>query len=181
MKIIDTSLPDVKLFEPTVFGDERGFFLESFHEKRFADVLGGHYDFVQDNHSFSSKGVLRGLHYQIENPQGKLIRIVTGEVFDVAVDMRKNSETFGKWAGFILSSKNKRIAWVPPGFAHGFIVLSETADFLYKCTDYYNPSADRCLIWNDPKVGIEWPALEPLLSAKDANGKSFDEADYFIR
>lgn len=180
MKIHDTALPDVKLLEPQVFGDDRGFFLESFHQKRFNDAIGKDIAFVQDNHSFSSKGVLRGLHYQLENPQGKLIRIVSGEVYDVAVDMRKSSPTFGKWVGFTLSAKNKLTAWIPPGFAHGFLVLSDTADFLYKCTDYYNPASDRCLIWNDPTVGIEWPAsIEPLLSPKDAVGKTFLTADYY--
>lgn len=180
MKIIDTDLPDVKLFEPIVYGDDRGFFLESFHQKRFNEAVGKDYTFVQDNHSFSAKGVLRGLHYQLQNPQGKLIRILSGEVFDVAVDMRKDSPSYGKWAGFILSAANKRSAWVPPGFAHGFLVLSDTADFLYKCTDYYNPLADRCLIWNDVTVGIQWPeTISPLLSPKDALGKTFLEADTF--
>lgn len=180
MKIHDTALPDVKLFEPQVFGDDRGFFLESFHQKRFNEALKKEVHFVQDNHSYSSQGVLRGLHYQLENPQGKLIRILSGEVYDVAVDMRKDSPTFGKWAGFNLSAKNKLTAWIPAGFAHGFLVLSETADFLYKCTDYYNPKADRCLIWNDPTVGITWPeGVEPLLSPKDAAGSPFLTADYY--
>lgn len=170
MKIIDTDLPEVKILEPRVFGDERGFFLESYNKKDFKKLLDIDYEFVQDNHSRSVKGVLRGLHFQTENPQGKLVKIVSGEVFDVAVDVRKDSPNFGKWTGMILSAENKRMAWVPPGFAHGFLVLSETCDFLYKCTDFYNPSAERCLIWNDPTVGIKWPFTDVQLSNKDKQG-----------
>ena len=170
MKIIDTDLPEVKIIEPRVFGDERGFFLESYNKREFKKLLNIDYEFVQDNHSRSVKGVLRGLHFQTENPQGKLVKIVSGEVFDVAVDVRKDSPNFGKWTGMYLSGENKRMCWVPPGFAHGFLVLSETCDFLYKCTDYYNPSAERCLIWNDPAVGIKWPTIDVQLSGKDKLG-----------
>lgn len=170
MKILDTDLPEVKMIEPKVFGDDRGFFLESYNKREFKKILEIDYEFVQDNHSRSIKGVLRGLHFQIENPQGKLVKIVSGEVFDVAVDVRKDSPNFGKWTGMILSAENKRMAWVPPGFAHGFLVLSDTCDFLYKCTDYYNPSAERCLIWNDPAVGIKWPLTDVQLSNKDQQG-----------
>lgn len=180
MKLIDTALPDVKLIEPVVFGDDRGFFLESYHKAKLQDLLGLELDFVQDNHSFSSKGVLRGLHYQMQHTQGKYIRILSGEVFDVAVDMRLSSPTYGKWAGFHLSAANKLAAWIPPGFAHGFLVLSDTADFLYKCTDYYHPASDRCLLWNDPTVGIKWPEnVTPLLSPKDSQGKHFADAEAF--
>ena len=179
MKIIDTSIPEVKLLEPQVFGDARGFFMETFRDEWFkANVCDR--TFVQENHSKSGKGVLRGLHYQTENTQGKLVRVVVGEVFDVAVDMRKDSPTFGKWAGEILSAENKRQLWVPEGFAHGFYVLSDEAEFVYKCTDYYNPKAEHSLIWNDPTVGIEWPLQgEPNLSPKDLAGKILAEAATF--
>lgn len=175
MKIFDTDLPEVKIIEPRVFGDDRGFFLESYNKREFKKILEIDYEFVQDNHSRSIKGVLRGLHFQIENPQGKLVKIVSGEVFDVAVDVRKDSPNFGKWTGMILSAENKRMAWVPPGFAHGFLVLSDTCDFLYKCTDYYNPAAERCLIWNDPAVGIKWPLTDVQLSNKDQQGLSLKD------
>lgn len=176
MKIIDTDIHDVKIIEPKVFGDDRGFFMESFNEKAFNEAIKSKWTFVQDNHSFSRKGVLRGLHFQTENPQGKLVKIVTGEVYDVAVDIRKSSPTYGKWVGVNLSGSNKRMMWVPPGLAHGFLVLSETCDFLYKCTDYYNPKAEVTLMWNDPQLGINWPLQgEPELSAKDKMGKRLIE------
>lgn len=179
MKIIETKIPDVKLLEPQVFGDERGFFMETFRDEWFKQNVADR-TFVQENHSKSIKGVLRGLHYQTENTQGKLVRVVQGAVFDVAVDLRKNSPTFGQWIGEILSAENKRQLWVPEGFAHGFYVLTETAEFTYKCTDYYNPKAEHSLIWNDPKVGIEWPLDgEPSLSAKDIAGKILSEAIIF--
>lgn len=178
MNVIDTDLTEVKILEPKCFGDDRGFFMESYNKKIFDEFLGLQVDFVQDNHSRSSKGVLRGLHFQLENTQGKLVKIVSGEVFDVAVDVRKNSPTFGKWTGMILSAENKRMAWIPAGFAHGFLVLSPTCDFLYKCTDYYNPKSERCLLWNDPAVGITWPKdITPLLSPKDAQGKPLKELE----
>lgn len=170
MKIIDTDLPEVKIIEPRVFGDERGFFLESFNKREFKKHLNLDLDFVQDNHSRSLKGVLRGLHFQTENPQGKLVKIVSGDVFDVAVDIRKNSPNYGKWTGMRLSAENKHMAWIPAGFAHGFLVLSPSCDFLYKCTDYYNPASERCLIWNDPAVGIMWPTTDVQLSDKDKRG-----------
>ncbi|MFK7993453.1 MAG: dTDP-4-dehydrorhamnose 3,5-epimerase [Granulosicoccus sp.] len=181
MQIIDTSLADVKILEPKVFGDERGFFLESWNQKLFADN-GLPSQFVQDNHSRSQQGVLRGLHYQIKNPQGKLVRVTQGEVFDVAVDMRKSSAQFGQWVGVLLSETNRRQLWVPPGFAHGFYVVSASADFQYKCTDYYAPEHERSLLWNDPAVGIEWPLKEgsaPVLAAKDAAGLELDQCDYY--
>jgi len=181
MNIIETSLDDVKILEPRVFGDERGFFLESWNQQVFADNgLPTH--FVQDNHSRSQRGVLRGLHYQIRNPQGKLVRVTQGEVFDVAVDMRKSSLQFGKWFGVLLSETNQRQLWVPPGFAHGFYVVSESADFQYKCTDYYAPEHERSLLWSDPNVGIEWPVGaggEPVLAAKDAAGLPLDQCDVY--
>jgi dTDP-4-dehydrorhamnose 3,5-epimerase len=163
-----------------VFGDARGFFYESWNKKMLADV-GLDLEFVQDNHSRSSRGVLRGLHYQIQQPQGKLVRAVVGEVFDVAVDMQRSSPNFGKWVGFVLSAENKRLAWIPPGFAHGFLVLSEFAEFLYKTTEYYAPAHERSLLWNDPTVGIEWPldGLTPQLAAKDLAGKLLRDADSF--
>lgn len=180
MKATSLAIPDVLLFEPKVFGDERGFFLESFNQQVFEEAVGRSVSFVQDNHSRSSHGVLRGLHYQIRQPQGKLVRVVEGEVFDVAVDVRKSSPTFGQWVGAHLSAENKRQLWVPEGFAHGFVVLSESAEFLYKTTDYYAPAHERCLAWNDPKVGIQWPlAGQPTLSEKDKCGKSLDDADLF--
>ena len=174
MKVIDTSIPEIKIIEPRVFGDERGFFLETFQLQRYQEMLGIDLDFVQDNHSRSKKGVLRGLHFQKTKPQGKLVRVVRGEVFDVAVDIRKDSPTFGTWEGVILSEDNKRQFWVPPGFAHGFLVLSDIADFEYKCTDYYDHSDEEVLLWNDPTLKIEWPADVNFikLSDKDAAGKN---------
>lgn len=179
MNIIHTTIPDVKLLEPKVFGDERGFFMETFRDEWFRANVAER-TFVQENHSKSARGVLRGLHYQTENTQGKLVRVVSGAVFDVAVDMRRDSPTFGQWVGEILSAENKRQLWVPEGFAHGFYVLSEEAEFVYKCTDYYNPTAEHSLLWNDASVGINWPlAGEPSLSAKDAAGKALAEAATF--
>lgn len=179
MKIIDTKIPDVKLLEPQVFGDERGFFMETFRDEWFKENVANR-TFVQENHSKSVKGVLRGLHYQTENTQGKLVRVVSGAVFDVAVDMRESSPTFGQWVGELLSAENKRQLWIPEGFAHGFYVLTDEAEFTYKCTDYYNPKAEHSLIWNDETVGIEWP-LEgtPSLSAKDLVGKALAKAVKF--
>jgi len=174
------AIPDVVLIEPKVFGDDRGFFFESFNHARFEEAIGRPVQFVQDNHSRSAQHVLRGLHYQIQQPQGKLVRVVQGEVFDVAVDLRKSSPTFGQWVGEVLSAHNKRQLWVPEGFAHGFVVLSDTAEFLYKTTDYYAPTFERCLAWNDPAVGIHWPAgLVPQLSAKDQQGASLTAAEVF--
>ncbi|MGF6599979.1 dTDP-4-dehydrorhamnose 3,5-epimerase [Paraburkholderia sp. GAS448] len=175
-----TALPEVKLIEPKVFGDSRGFFFESFNAREFAEKVEAGVEFVQDNHSRSAKNVLRGLHYQIQHPQGKLVRVISGEVFDVAVDIRRSSPNFGKWMGVNLSAENSRQLWIPPGFAHGFVVLSETADFLYKTTDYWFPEHERCLLWNDAQVGIEWPATgEPTLAAKDAAGKGLVEAETY--
>ncbi len=173
MKVINTNIPEVKIIEPKVFGDERGFFLETYAEERYNQLLGLDLHFVQDNHSRSTKGVLRGLHFQKNNPQGKLVRVVRGEVFDVAVDIRQGSPTFGQYASAVLSEENKKQFWVPEGFAHGFLVLSDSADFEYKCTNYYDPSSEGCLLWNDPELGIEWPLqdLAPLLSGKDKQGK----------
>lgn len=184
MNITPTAIPDVLIIEPKVFGDSRGFFFESFNKKSFRDATGVDADFVQDNHSRSAKGVLRGLHYQIEQPQGKLVRVVRGAVFDVAVDLRKSSTTFGKWVGAELTEENHRQMWVPPGFAHGFLTLTDTADFLYKTTDYYAPQFERCIAWNDPALAIAWPLAgdPPQISAKDqagellANAQVFDEA-----
>ncbi|MEW6485908.1 dTDP-4-dehydrorhamnose 3,5-epimerase [Tatumella ptyseos] len=174
MKVIETKIADVKIIQPRVFGDERGFFLETFEKKRYQEMLGIDFDFVQDNHSRSSKGVLRGLHFQTKHAQGKLVRVVRGEVFDVAVDIRKDSPTYGQWEGVILSEENKTQFWIPPGLAHGFVVLSDIADFEYKCTDYYTPGFEGCLAWNDPEVGIEWPIdFEPILSEKDKAGLKF--------
>ena len=175
MKVTPTAIPDVLIIEPKVFGDARGFFYESFNGRAFDEAVGLHVEFVQDNHSRSSKGVLRGLHYQIQQPQGKLVRVARGAVFDVAVDVRKSSSTFGKWVGVELSEDNHRQLWVPPGFAHGFLVLSETAEFLYKTTDYYAPAHERCIACDDPDVGIDWPLEEaginaPILSEKDRKG-----------
>ncbi|HEZ2020461.1 TPA: dTDP-4-dehydrorhamnose 3,5-epimerase [Neisseria meningitidis] len=179
MNIIDTALPDVKILKPQVFKDGRGFFMETFRDGWFKENIAD-CSFVQENHSKSGKGVLRGLHYQTENTQGKLVRVVSGEVFDVAVDMRRDSPTFGHWVGEVLSADNKRQLWVPEGFAHGFYVLSDEAEFVYKCTDYYNPNAEHSLIWNDATVGIDWPLLgEPSLSAKDLAGKMLAEAATF--
>jgi dTDP-4-dehydrorhamnose 3,5-epimerase len=180
MQIIQTIIPDVLIIEPKVFGDDRGFFFESFHEQRWQELTGVDLRFVQHNHSRSSGGVLRGLHYQIQQPQGKLVRVTTGEVFDVAVDIRQKSPTFGKWFGTLLSAENKRQMWVPPGFAHGFCVTSEVAEFLYLTTDYYAPEHERCIAWNDPDIGIKWPLTsEPNVSEKDRRGKSLKEADLF--
>jgi dTDP-4-dehydrorhamnose 3,5-epimerase len=180
MNVISTAIPEVLLIEPKVFGDERGFFFESFNARKFAELTGVKTDFVQDNHSRSAKNVLRGLHYQIRQPQGKLVRVVVGEVFDVAVDVRKSSPTFGQWAGFTLSAENKRMAWVPPGFAHGFVVLSDYAEFLYKTTDYWSPEHERCILWNDPALAIDWPMQEsPQLSAKDREGRLLADAEVF--
>lgn len=180
MDAIKTKIPEVFIFEPKVFGDERGFFFESFNHKVFEQAIGRKVAFVQDNHSKSSKHVLRGLHYQIQNAQGKLVRVVAGEVFDVAVDIRKSSPTFGQWVGEILSAENKRQLWVPEGFAHGFVVLTETAEFLYKTTDYYSPEFERSIAWNDPQVGIQWPFKgNPLLSAKDSCAVSLSTAEVF--
>ncbi|WP_374407800.1 dTDP-4-dehydrorhamnose 3,5-epimerase [Hydrogenophaga sp.] len=180
MNATPLSIPDVILFEPKVFGDARGFFFESFNHARFDEAVGYRVNFVQDNHSKSSKGVLRGLHYQIQQAQGKLVRVVQGEVFDVAVDLRKSSPTFGRWVGERLSGDNKKQLWVPAGFAHGFVVLSETAEFLYKTTDYYAPAHERSLLWNDPALGIEWPFDgEPVLSDKDRNAKVLTAAEVY--
>ncbi|MHB1145437.1 MAG: dTDP-4-dehydrorhamnose 3,5-epimerase [Thiobacillus sp.] len=180
MKATPLAIPDVFLIEPKVFGDDRGFFFESFNQAKFEAAIGRKVSFVQDNHSRSAKNVLRGLHYQIRQPQGKLVRVVQGEVFDVAVDLRKSSPTFGRWVGEILSTENKRQLWVPEGFAHGFVVLSETAEFLYKTTDYYAPEHERCIVWNDPALAIQWPLDgAPALSAKDRQGKPFAEAEHF--
>jgi dTDP-4-dehydrorhamnose 3,5-epimerase len=181
MNVIPTKIPEVLILEPKVFGDERGFFFESFNQKSFADQTGVTTEFVQDNHSRSRQGVLRGLHYQIEQVQGKLLRVVAGEIFDVAVDIRKDSPTFGQWVGCIISAENKRQFWVPPKFAHGFLVLSEVAEVLYKTTDYYAPQHERSILWNDPDLGIEWPldGITPILSAKDQDGKTLKTADVF--
>ena len=180
MKVIATAIPEVLLIEPRVFGDERGFFFESFNKQQFQQATGLDCDFVQDNHSRSAQHVLRGLHYQIKQPQGKLVRVVEGEVFDVAVDVRKSSPTFGQWVGEHLSAENKKMLWVPPGFAHGFVVLSEAAQFLYKTTDYYAPDHERCIVWNDPQINISWPiTAEPLLSEKDSAGALFKDAEVF--
>lgn len=180
MQVIATTIPEVLILEPKVFGDERGFFMESFNRKVWTEKTGNDYEFVQDNHSRSTKGVLRGLHYQINQPQGKLVRVVSGEVFDVAVDLRRSSPTFGKWAGVHLSADNKRMFWVPPGFGHGFLVLSESADFLYKATDFYAPEHERAIIWNDPDIGIEWPfSGTPELSIKDGQAVFFRDAEVY--
>jgi dTDP-4-dehydrorhamnose 3,5-epimerase len=180
LKAIATAIPDVLVIEPAVFGDARGFFLESWNRKIFASLVGSDVDFVQDNHSASARGVLRGLHYQLEQPQGKLVRVIAGEVFDVAVDLRRSSPTFGRWVGERLSAENKRMMWVPEGFAHGFLVLSQSAEFLYKTTDFYAPAHERTLLWNDPALGIPWPLdVEPLLKPKDAAGTPLAQADTF--
>lgn len=180
MNIIKTVIPEVIIFEPKVFGDERGFFYESFNQRQFEQAIGRSVSFVQDNHSRSAKGVLRGLHYQIQQPQGKLVRCSLGEVFDVAVDLRRSSSTFGQWVGVHLSAENKRQLWVPEGFAHGFVVLSDVAEFLYKTTDYYAPNHERCIIWNDPMLAIDWSVIgAPTLSNKDSHGTPFLQADSF--
>lgn len=181
MKYIKTDIPDVVLIKPTVFGDDRGFFMETWQHQDFQEKI-ANVCFVQDNHSKSSQGTLRGLHYQIQNPQGKLVRVVQGSVFDVAVDMRKSSSTFGKWVGFELSAENHHMLWVPPGFAHGFYVISESAEFVYKCTDYYSPEYERNLLWNDQHINIDWPLQNdtpPSLSRKDSLGTCFHNADYY--
>lgn len=180
MNVIKTAIPDVLIIEPKVFGDERGFFFESFNQAQFEEAVGRKVNFVQDNHSKSSKGVLRGLHYQIKQPQGKLVRVVVGEVFDVAVDLRRSSPNFGKWVGAILSSENKKQLWVPEGFAHGFVTISESAEFLYKTTDYYAPEFERCIRWDDPSIGIDWTiTTQPSLSGKDQLGKALSDAEVF--
>ena len=180
MKVTPAAIPDLLLIEPRVFGDARGFFFESFNQKVFREATGLDLDFVQDNHSRSAQGVLRGLHYQVRQPQGKLVRVVRGAVFDVAVDVRRSSPSFGQWVGAELSEENQHQFWVPPGFAHGFLVLSESADFLYKTTDYYAPQHERCIAWNDPAIGIEWPAgVTPNLSEKDSRGAALGEAEVF--
>jgi len=181
MNVIETAIPGLLILEPKAFGDARGFFMESYNAKAFAEATGLTPNFVQDNHSRSGKGVLRGLHYQIEQAQGKLVRVTRGSVFDVAVDLRKSSPTFGKWVGVELSEENSRQLWIPPGFAHGFLVTSDSADFLYKTTDYYAPQFERSLAWNDPTVGVEWPlaGAAPLLSAKDIAGKPLAECETF--
>ena len=179
MKSIATAIPEVLLLEPKVFGDDRGYFYESWNKRTFAE-LGIAADFVQDNHSKSQQNVLRGLHYQIEHAQGKLVRVAAGAVYDVAVDLRRSSPTFGQWVGFTLSAEDKRMAWIPPGFAHGFCVTSESAEFLYKTTDYYSPAHERTLLWNDPQLAIPWPLSgEPLLAAKDKSGLPLAEAETF--
>jgi len=179
MDVLETTLPGVLILEPKVYGDARGFFMESYNRRRFAE-LGLPTEFVQDNHSRSARHVLRGLHYQIRQPQGKLVRVVRGAVFDVAVDLRRASPRFGRWVGVELSEDNRRMLWIPPGFAHGFLVLSETADFLYKTTDYYAPAYERCIRWDDPDIGIAWPlAGEPVLSTKDREGRLLREAEVY--
>ncbi|RJF97799.1 dTDP-4-dehydrorhamnose 3,5-epimerase [Noviherbaspirillum saxi] len=182
MRVIPTAIPDVKIIEPSVFGDERGFFFESFNERVFAEQVNGgqRVHFVQDNHSRSARHVLRGLHYQISQAQGKLVRVIAGEVFDVAVDIRRNSPSFGKWVGETLSAANKRQMWVPPGFAHGFLVTSESAEFLYKTTDYWAKEYERCIAWNDPAIGIQWPTdVAPALSDKDRHGLMLSDAEVY--
>jgi dTDP-4-dehydrorhamnose 3,5-epimerase len=180
MKVIPTEIPDVLIIEPQVYGDDRGFFLESFNQKDFREKTGVNTTFVQDNHSMSLKNVLRGLHYQIPNPQGKLVRVVNGSVFDVAVDARKSSTTFGQWVGCVLSAENKRIFWVPEGFAHGFLVLSDRAEFLYKTTNYYYPQYEKTILWNDADLGIDWPLeTPPILSPKDQAGQPFKSVEVF--
>jgi dTDP-4-dehydrorhamnose 3,5-epimerase len=180
MRFIPTQIPDVMLIEPRVFGDKRGFFMETWQRSTFAEH-GIDFDFVQDNHSLSGKGILRGLHYQIKQPQGKLVRVISGEVFDVAVDIRKGSPWFGKWTGATLSADNKHMFWIPPGFAHGFYVVSDQAEFVYKCTNFYAPEHERSILWNDPDIGITWPldGNAPVLSDKDHNGKPLAQAEVF--
>lgn len=181
MKVISTEIAELLIIEPKVFGDTRGFFFESFNQQAFDDALGKHVEFVQDNHSRSGKGVLRGLHYQLKQPQGKLVRVTRGAVYDVAVDIRKSSSTFGRWLACELTEENQRQFWIPPGFAHGFMVLSETADFLYKTTDYYAPEHERCIAWDDASLAIAWPDLDvaPRLSSKDLAGMTLAEAEIF--
>ena len=182
MNAIPLKIPDIILFEPRVFGDDRGFFFESFNQNNFKDITGITTTFVQDNHSKSTKDVLRGLHYQLPpKEQGKLIRAIQGEIFDVVVDIRKDSPTYGQWLGEVLSAGNKKQLWIPPGFAHGFLTLSETAEILYKTTDFYAPESERCIAWNDPEIGIDWPInREPLLSNKDRNGSSLEQSEHFV-
>jgi len=180
MKATPLAIPDVILFEPKVFGDDRGFFFESFNHAQFEDAIGRKVSFAQDNHSKSAKNVLRGLHYQIQQTQGKLVRVVAGQVFDVAVDIRRNSPFFGKWVGATLNAENKKQLWIPEGFAHGFLVLSDTAEFLYKATDYYAPQFERCIIWNDTTLNIDWPINnQPVLSSKDASASQLMSAEVF--
>ncbi|HEY9809278.1 MAG TPA: dTDP-4-dehydrorhamnose 3,5-epimerase [Halomicronema sp.] len=181
MNIVQTAIPEVLIIEPKVFTDPRGFFLESFNRRTFAEKTGVDCEFVQDNHSRSSKNILRGLHYQIQEPQGKLVRVVVGEIFDVAVDIRKNSPTFGQWVGYYLSAENHRQLWIPAGFAHGFLAVSEVAEVLYKTTEYYAPQYDRCILWSDSDIGIKWPlnGETPILSAKDQAGIAFKSAEVF--
>jgi dTDP-4-dehydrorhamnose 3,5-epimerase len=181
MQVIKTSIPEILIFEPRVFGDERGFFMETYQARQFIE-LGLPTQFTQDNHSGSRRGILRGLHYQIRQSQGKLMRVISGEVFDVAVDLRKISPTFGKWVGAMLSAQNKHLIWIPPGFAHGFYVLSDWAEIVYKATDYYAPEWERSILWNDPDIGVEWPLIDqqpPILSAKDVNGTLFKDAETY--
>lgn len=181
MEVIEMAIPEVKILKPKLFGDERGFFMESFNQKVFNELTGVDVEFVQDNHSRSSKGVLRGLHYQLIQPQGKLVRVISGEVFDVAVDIRKSSPTFGQWVGQYLTAENNHQLWVPAGFAHGFVVLSEAADFIYKTTDYYHPESERSILWNDDDLNIEWPIdFIPSLSVKDEQATAFKDADYYL-
>jgi dTDP-4-dehydrorhamnose 3,5-epimerase len=180
MQVVQTAIPDVLILEPKVFGDDRGFFFESFNQRTFQHLTSVNAQFVQDNHSKSAANVLRGLHYQIEQAQGKLVRVTAGEVFDVAVDIRRQSATFGKWVGVLLSAENKRQLWIPPGFAHGFVVLKDNTEFLYKTTDYYAPQYERCIRWDDPAIGIEWPMTQaPILSGKDQLGEALLEAEVF--
>ena len=180
MQVFPTKLPEVLLIEPQVFGDARGFFLESYHRGRFAEATGIDVEFVQDNHSRSAINVLRGLHYQIRQPQGKLVRVVVGEVFDVAVDLRKSSPRFGRWTGARLSAENRHMLWIPPGFAHGFLALTDSAEMLYKATDYYAPEHERCIQWNDPRIAVDWPLNgAPLVSDKDARGMPLDRAEVY--
>ena len=180
MQTVKTAIPEVLILEPKVFGDDRGFFFESFNQQTFQKLTGIKANFVQDNHSKSAANVLRGLHYQIEQAQGKLVRVTAGEVFDVAVDIRRQSATFGKWVGVLLSAENKRQLWVPPGFAHGFVVLKDNTEFLYKTTDYYAPQHERCICWDDPIIGIEWPIVKaPILSGKDRQGVALLDAEVF--
>jgi dTDP-4-dehydrorhamnose 3,5-epimerase len=180
VKAIPTAIPEVIAIEPDVFGDARGFFFESWNRRVFSALIGREVDFVQDNHSASARGVLRGLHYQVHRPQGKLVRVVAGEVFDVVVDLRRSSQTFGRWVGERLSAQNRRMLWVPEGFAHGFVVLSESAEFLYKATDYYSPEHERTLLWNDPALGIDWPLdVPPALKPKDVAGARLAEAETY--
>ena len=180
MQLIETAIPDVKILKPRVFGDERGFFMESYNRKTFYELVGDDIEFVQDNHSRSSKNVLRGLHYQIKQPQGKLVRVMSGEVFDLAVDLRRSSPYFGQVVSTVLTAKNHEQMWIPPGFAHGFLVLSDEAEFLYKTTDYYAPEYERTLLWSDPELGIDWPLKEtPLLSDKDKQGLTLSNAETY--